>query len=140
MRSSIIEGIGRGILYLHRDLKPCNVLLDKDWNQKISDFGMARISGGSEDHGSTARVVGAWKMRSRGNGLGFVEESIASRETEEEMVRCIQIGWLLCVQEYPKDRPSIEIMLSMLSRDIVELPLPKQPMFAENGSTPGPNG
>ena len=81
----------------------------------------------------------AWKMWSEGNGLCFVEESIASRETEEEMVRCIQIG-LLCVQDYPKDRPSIEIVLSMLSCDIVELPVPKQPVFAENGSTRGPNG
>ncbi|KAG6392271.1 hypothetical protein SASPL_146485 [Salvia splendens] len=73
-------------------------------------------------------------MWSEGTGLSFVEESIASRETEEEMVRCIQIG-LLCIQQHPMDRPSIEILLSMLSRDIVELPVPNQPVFSENAPT-----
>ncbi|ESR62415.1 hypothetical protein WN944_012155 [Citrus x changshan-huyou] len=55
---------------------------------------------------------------------------------ELEILRCIHVG-LLCVQEYVHDRASISTVISMLSSEIVDLPVPKQPVFTVRAECPG---
>ncbi|AES66496.2 probable leucine-rich repeat receptor-like serine/threonine-protein kinase At3g14840 [Medicago truncatula] len=68
IRQKICIGIARGLAYLHeesrlkvvhRDIKATNVLLDKDLEPKISDFGLAKLDEEDNTHIST-KIAGTY--------------------------------------------------------------------------------
>ncbi|KAL7243947.1 hypothetical protein ACSBR1_016214 [Camellia fascicularis] len=187
-RFHIIQGIARGLLYLHRDsclrvihrdLKASNILLDDHMNSKISDFGLARTFQVTQELANTHRVVGtfgymspeyamgglfseksdvysfgvlllemvsgirntcfhyrekylnllgyAWKLCNESRASDLVDEVVIDSCSWSEVMRCIHIG-LLCVQDRAADRPTMSVVVLMLSNEI-DLPHPKQPTF-----------
>ncbi|XP_058080809.1 probable receptor-like serine/threonine-protein kinase At4g34500 isoform X1 [Magnolia sinica] len=68
IRMKIAIGTAKGLAYLHeglepkvvhRDIKSSNILLDKHWNPKVSDFGLAKLLGSDSSY-VTTRVMGTF--------------------------------------------------------------------------------
>ncbi|XP_071693714.1 probable serine/threonine-protein kinase At1g01540 isoform X1 [Rutidosis leptorrhynchoides] len=115
IRMKIIIGVAKALTYLHeglepkvvhRDIKSSNILLDKLWNSKVSDFGLAKLLGADTSY-ITTRVMGT---------LGYVAPEYARTGMVNEKSDVYSFGILLMELisgRYPVDykRPQEEVYL-----------------------------
>ncbi|XP_002967666.2 probable receptor-like serine/threonine-protein kinase At4g34500 [Selaginella moellendorffii] len=93
-RMKIALGTAKALTYLHealepkvvhRDIKASNILVEGDWNAKISDFGLAKLLGSEKSH-VTTRVMGTF---------GYVAPEYASTGLLNERSDVYSFGVLL---------------------------------------------
>ncbi|CAJ1956594.1 unnamed protein product [Sphenostylis stenocarpa] len=105
-RVQVLKNVATGILYLHegwevkvlhRDIKASNVLLDKDMNARLGDFGLARMHDHHGQVASTTRVIGT---------IGYIAPEVIRTGTTSTMSDVFGFGIL--VLEVICGRRSIE--------------------------------
>nr|XP_011460354.1 PREDICTED: G-type lectin S-receptor-like serine/threonine-protein kinase At1g11410 isoform X1 [Fragaria vesca subsp. vesca] len=75
-----------------------------------------------------SNLVGhVWSLWREDHALEIVDSTLGDSFQFDEVLRCIQIA-LLCVQDFPTERPTMSAVLGMLSNDAA-LPPPGKPAF-----------
>ncbi|KAJ9164223.1 hypothetical protein P3X46_023825 [Hevea brasiliensis] len=80
IRMNIIQGVAKGLAYLHEDIEPkivhqnlksSNIMLDHQWNPKISDFGIVKLFGpeGNDKAGRLMGTSGYLSLENASNGV-----------------------------------------------------------------------
>ncbi|KAL5163317.1 putative receptor-like protein kinase [Glycine soja] len=114
-RIKILLGTAKALAYLHeaiepkvvhRDIKSSNILIDDDFNAKISDFGLAKLLGAGKSH-ITTRVMGTF---------GYVAPEYANSGLLNEKSDVYSFGVLLLEAITGRDpvdynRPAAEVNL-----------------------------
>ncbi|KAL3016947.1 hypothetical protein AAZX31_06G245200 [Glycine max] len=77
----------------------------------------------------TLNLVGyAWTLWKEHNALQLIDSSIKDSSVIPEVLRCIHVS-LLCVQQYPEDRPTMTSVIQMLGGSEMDMVVPKEPGF-----------
>ncbi|KAF8783575.1 hypothetical protein HU200_000513 [Digitaria exilis] len=114
-RMRVILGISKALAYLHeaiepkvvhRDIKSSNILIDEEFNGKLSDFGLAKLLGAGKSH-ITTRVMGTF---------GYVAPEYANTGLLNEKSDVYSFGVLLLEAVTGRDpvdygRPANEVHL-----------------------------
>ncbi|KAK5844266.1 hypothetical protein PVK06_000402 [Gossypium arboreum] len=161
----IVLGVAQGIHYLHQgcemqilhfDIKPHNILLDENFNPKVSDFGLAKLYSVDDSIVSltaaqgTIRYIAPELVYENLGGISYkadvysfgmlLMEMIYDRldqgedlelgdvsDDEKAMVKKMVIIAFWCIQLLPFDRPSMNKVLKMLEFDVELIKMPPKP-------------
>ncbi|XXG78200.1 hypothetical protein AAC387_Pa08g2189 [Persea americana] len=135
----IAIGITKGIEYLHQgcdqrilhfDIKPHNILLDHNFNPKISDFGHAKLYSKEQSIVSMTAAKGT---------IGYIAPEVFSRNfgNASHKSDVYSFGMMLLEMWYPMDRPSMKSVVQMLEGSIENLTIPPNPFGSTSQLTPG---
>ncbi|TVU19990.1 hypothetical protein EJB05_36176, partial [Eragrostis curvula] len=139
-RYIIIEGIGRGLMYLHEDSS----------GYMAPEYAMQGIMSAKSDVFSYGVLVleiitrrrpyedlikFVWRHWRQGNVTQLVDDRPADEHGKQEMLRCIHIG-LLCVQDEAQLRPRMAAVVHMLKSRPMTLASPTEPLFEVPGERP----
>ncbi|MBA0733458.1 hypothetical protein Gogos_017476 [Gossypium gossypioides] len=125
-RIKILLGTAKALAYLHeaiepkvvhRDIKSSNILIDENFDAKISDFGLAKLLGDGKSHIAT-RVMGTF-----GRFEEVVDPNIETSPQTSALKRAL-LAALRCVDTDADKRPKMSQVARMLESE--EYPVPRE--------------
>jgi serine/threonine-protein kinase len=134
--AELIQQIAEAVQYaheqgvIHRDLKPGNVLLDKQGRPRVTDFGLAKLVQSASDLTGTGQILGTPSYMPLEQAAGKVAE--VSETADVYALGAILYAMLTGRPPFQSDTP-IDTLMQVLNRDAISprLQNPKVPRDLE---------